>query len=120
MATRFVKAKVDKCVQLYSKFGKNEETTYDRVYEIAILKGGAAGYTSGTSPIILFSPHPPGSSNVNATATANVVNGSIRSVTITNPGTGYTTAPTITLSPTNGGVVLKALTFKKEEYLNKI
>jgi len=32
----------------------------------------------------------------------------LSSITITNPGTGYTTAPTITLSPSNGGVVLKA------------
>jgi len=29
MATRFVQAKVDKYIQLYSKFGKNEGTTYD-------------------------------------------------------------------------------------------
>ena len=107
MATRFVKAKVDKYIQLYSKFGKNEGTTYDRVYEIAILQGGS-GYSSGSPPIISFSPHPPGSSNVNATATANAVGGSITSITITNPGTGHTTSPTITLSPTNGGAVLKA------------
>jgi len=32
----------------------------------------------------------------------NVANGPISSITITNPGSGYTTAPTITLSPSNG------------------
>jgi len=109
MATRFVKAKVDKYIQLYSKFGKNEGTTHDSVYQIAILNGGS-GYSTTSPPIISFSPHPPGSSNVNATAVANVnvANGPISSITITNPGTGYTTAPTITLSITNGEAVLKA------------
>ena len=107
--TRFVKAKVDKYIQLYSKFAKNEGTTYDRVYEIVILQGGT-GYSTTSPPIITFSPHPPGSTNINATAVANVtvVNGPISSITITNPGSGYTTAPTITLSPSNGGAVLIA------------
>jgi len=106
-STRFVKAKVDKYIQLHSKFGKNEGTTYDRVVEVAILQGGS-GYSTGSPPTKAFTPHPSGSSNVNATATVNVVGGSITSITITNPGTGYTTAPTITLSITNGGAVLKA------------
>ena len=46
METRFVKAKVDKYIQLYSKFGKNEGTTYDRVVEVVILQGGS-GYSTG-------------------------------------------------------------------------
>ena len=109
MATRFVKAKVDKYIQLYSKFGKNEGTTYDRVVEVVILNGGS-GYSTSSPPTINFSPHPPGSSNINATAIANVsvVNGPISSITNTNPGSEYTTAPTITLSPDNGGAVLIA------------
>ena len=38
METRFVKAKVDKYIQWYSKFGKNENITYDWVLEIEIQK----------------------------------------------------------------------------------
>jgi len=105
--TRFIKAKVDKYIQLYSKFGKNEGTTYDKVVEVAILQGGT-GLSTGSPPIITFSPHPPGSTNVNATATANVVGGSITSITITNSGSGYTTAPTITLT-VNGTVITVAV-----------
>ena len=55
--TRFVKAKVDKYIQLYSKFGKNEGTTYDRVVDVAILQGGS-GYSTGSPPTIAFTPHP--------------------------------------------------------------
>jgi len=109
-STRFVKAKVDKYIQLYSKFGKNEGTTYDKVLEVVILNGGG-GYSTSSPPTITFSPHPPGSSNINATAIANVsvVNGPISSITITNPGSGYTTAPTITVTlPGGGGAILKA------------
>jgi len=109
METRFIKPKIDKYIQLYSKFAKNEGTTYDKVLEVVILNGGT-GYSTSSPPIITFSPHPPGSSNIQATAIANVsvANGPISSITITNPGSGYTTAPTITLLPDNGGGVLKA------------
>jgi hypothetical protein len=109
--TRFVKAKVDKYIQLYSKFAKNEGTTYDKVYEIAILQAGT-GFSTTSPPIITFSPHPPGSTNINATAvcTVSVVNGPIAFVTITNPGSGYTTAPTITL--TVGGTVITSAVLK--------
>jgi len=36
MATRFVKAKVDKYIQSYCKFGKNQNITYDGVVEIEL------------------------------------------------------------------------------------
>ena len=109
MTTRFIKPKIDKYIQLYSKFGKNEGTTYDRVVDVVILNGGS-GYSTSSPPIITFSPPPSGSSNVTATAvcTVSVVNGPISSVTITNSGSGYIIAPTITLSPANGVGQLKA------------
>jgi len=43
MATRFVKAEVDKYIQLYSKFGKNENITYDGVVEIETIDRGTGG-----------------------------------------------------------------------------
>jgi len=106
MATRFVKAKVDKYIQLYSKFGKNEGTTYDRVYEVVILQGGS-GYTSVQT--LTFPVLSPSSNEVRATATCTVSDGEIDSVTITEAGTGYTSAPTIIISGGDGsGGVLKA------------
>ena len=105
MATRFVKAKVDKYIQLYSKYGKNEGTTYDRVQQVLIVVPGS-GYTS--TPTLTLTPHAPGSSNVRATATCTISNGRINTVTITNPGTGYTTAPTINVTGGgDGGSILK-------------
>jgi len=96
--TRFVKAKVDKYIQLYSKYGKNEGTTYDRVQRVLIVSPGS-GYT--TAPTLSFTQHAPGSSLIRATATCTISNGGISSITITNPGTGYTTSPTINV--TGGG-----------------
>lgn len=60
---------------------------------------GGTGYTAAPT---LSIPAPP-SGGVQATATATVAAGVITGVTITNPGSGYLTAPTITVVPTNGG-----------------
>ncbi len=54
---------------------------------------------SSVSTITISAPP----SGITATATANVANdGNLVAITITDPGSGYVTAPTVTISPANG------------------
>ena len=66
--------------------------------KIAIENGGT-GYSSITLPSITVSPPPTGTT---ATATAVVTNGVITDVVITNPGSGYTSPPTVTVTSGSG------------------
>ena len=102
MATRFVKAKVDKYIQLYSKFGKTENITYDRVVEIEIIDGGSGGVSVfSLPPNIIISPSQTG--GVRATATCTIADGKINTITITNQGSGYTNPPAVTIQSVTGG-----------------
>ena len=67
---------------------------------ISILTGGA-GYTS--VPTVTISG---GTTGVNATAAATILNGVVNSLHITNPGTLYTSAPTVVIS--GGGATTDA------------
>jgi Major capsid protein N-terminus/Large eukaryotic DNA virus major capsid protein len=69
-------------------------TTLGSGINIAVIKGGS-GYTNGSSVII---PAPP--LGVQAVATIIVSGGIITGVTVTNPGSGYITAPSLTISGT--------------------
>jgi len=69
--------------------------------QVTITAAGA-GYTS--APTVGFS----GGSGSGATATATVTNGSVTSVQITNPGTGYKIGETVTLAFTGGGFTTPA------------
>ena len=102
MTSRFIKPKIDKYIQLYSKFGKNEGITYDRVLEIEIIDGGTGGLSVfSLPPNIIISPSQTG--GVSATATCTVLNGKINTITMTNQGTGYTSAPIVTILSVIGG-----------------
>jgi hypothetical protein len=57
------------------------------------------GINYSSSDTITFSAPTTG---ITATGTLNVINGKIKSVTITNAGTGYTSTPTITINTTTG------------------
>ena len=86
-------------------YGKTDtqasQPKYLRVGQITgiSISGTMSGYTSGSFTI----GTPPGG-GVQATATYVAVGGVITSYTITNPGAGYTTAPTITAAAGTGGV----------------
>ena len=58
------------------------------------VQNGGSDYTT---PAVIIT----GGGGTGATATARVSNGVIRDVVLTNPGTGYTTAPTVTVSDPN-------------------
>lgn len=67
------------------------------------LVANGAGY--GVAPIVMIPPPPPAQSNPNgvggiaATAIAVIASGTVSSVSITNPGAGYPTAPTAVIVP---------------------
>ena len=102
MATRFVKAKVDKYIQLYSKLVKNENITYYGVVEIEIIDGGTGGVSVfSLPPNITISPSQTG--GIRATATCTIADGKINTMTITNKGSGYTNPPALTIQSIVGG-----------------
>ena len=67
------------------------DTANDSVYF-----GKGNGYSS--APTVTITRHADDSTGIDAEATANIVNGQVRSYTIDNAGSGYTHAPTVTLS----------------------
>ena len=64
-----------------------------------VISTAGSGYT-GDFPLTISAP---GGSGVQAAATANVVNGAVTKVTITNPGSGYFTQPTIQVQTSPSG-----------------
>lgn len=74
------------------------DTLPSSVAAIPIVSGGL-GYTQGNVTVTV---PPPGGSGVTATATA-IVNelGAIVQIIITNPGSGYSSAPTVTITGTS-------------------
>ena len=99
MATRFVKAKVDKYIQLYGKFAKHTGTLYSGVKSVVITSPGTVFYFP--VPELTFTVPPTG--GVRATATCTIVNGVPNTITITNPGFGYIAPPIITINGGGGG-----------------
>jgi hypothetical protein len=81
---------------LYSVIGNDYGGTPGSA--ITVLTGGS-GY--GVSTIVTFSTPPTG--GVRATGNINLSDGVVTGINITNPGLGYTSSPTITLSNTGGG-----------------
>ena len=81
--------------------------TLSGIYSIAVNVGGT-GYSSLNPPTVTISA-PTGTNPVPATATA-VVNSSgvVTSIVITNAGSGYTSAPTITIAPPQSGTTATA------------
>jgi hypothetical protein len=69
----------------------------DGKLKICVVNAGGSGYTSGAT--VGFS----GGGGSGATATATVSSGVVTAITVTGQGSGYTSAPTVTISPVSGG-----------------
>ena len=94
MSTRFIKPKIDKYIQLHSRYSKNETGVYGSIS--AVLGSTIDTDASYSSPPILTITEAP-SGGVNATAICTIgSNGFINSIIITNAGERYTEVPTIT------------------------
>jgi hypothetical protein len=65
---------------------------------IVVVSGGT-GYSSGTT---VFIPPPEVDGGVQATATPTIVGGILTGITVTNQGSGYLYAPTVTIVDTSG------------------
>jgi len=78
-------------------------STSSQVASVTVSAGGT-GYTDGATAT--FSAPPAG--GVTALGTITVVGGAITAVVISNPGSGYTSAPTVT-APTGTGATLVAV-----------
>lgn len=76
------------------------------VDSISVTDGGS-GYTSAT--VTIGSPNGMGQNFVTATATATIVLGVITAINVTNPGSGYVTAPTITITGDGAGATATAI-----------
>ncbi len=70
-------------------------STGERVTDIQVETGGS-GYNANNPPIIQISA--PSSGGVQATATAVIVNGKVDHIVITESGSKYLTAPTVTIA----------------------
>ena len=74
------------------------------VITIAVTSGGS-GYSSANAPTVTLN----GGGGSGATASATVTNGVVTAITITNPGSGYTSAPTVVIgSPSSNAPVFNA------------
>jgi len=60
------------------------------------------------SPSVTFDPPPPGGTQAQGYAVVNPSTNEVTSIVITNPGSGYITAPLITIGPPPGGVTATA------------
>lgn len=105
MATRFFKPKIDKYIQLYSKYAYVEEGVAGtgKVKSIFINDGGFAYdfETTVTKPIVTISP-PDEADGTQATAVVTNVNKSspfnILEIQVTNEGSGYKYPPNVTIT----------------------
>ena len=105
MATRFIKPKIDKYIQLYSEYAKHEGTLYSSVRTITITNPGTVFYFSEPDLSLLVPP----TGGIKATATCTIENGVPNTVTITNPGFGYTAPSVITITGGEEQLVLHLL-----------
>jgi len=85
---------------LYGEYARPSGPLYSSVGSIQITDPGTEFYFITERTLSLSVPPAGG---VRATATCAIVNGVPNSVTITNPGVGYITAPNILISVGGGG-----------------
>ena len=77
-----------------------------RILRINVLTGGT-GYVDGSSVAVTIGA--PGAGGVQAVATAVVSGGVVQSITLSNPGTKYSTAPAVTMATGTGLTVTVVL-----------
>ena len=67
-----------------------------------LVSSGGAGYTTGTPTVFIQDVAPGNSGGKNATATATISGGAVTGITVTNPGSGYSSNVVVTVA--GGGV----------------
>lgn len=83
-------------------FGNTNVPTIGGEGVASVTIGGTwAGFTDATTTVTFTAPQLPG--GVTATGTATIVGGAVTAVVMTNNGSGYTSAPTVTIADSDGG-----------------
>ena len=72
-----------------------------RVTSVAVGGAGGSGYVSASTTVTFGAPQVAG--GVQATGTATISGGVIAGITITNPGSGYTSAPSVAIAGVGAG-----------------
>jgi hypothetical protein len=80
------------------------------VASVTITNGGS-DYSSATTTVTFSAPQLP--TGVTATGTATIVAGVVTGVVITEKGSGYTSAPTVTITDPDGGLAEGAVTLTR-------
>jgi hypothetical protein len=70
------------------------------------VSAGGSGYASGTTTVTFSDPED--ASGVTATGVATVVDGEVTEILVTDPGTGYTAAPSVTVAGDGTGATATA------------
>jgi hypothetical protein len=90
--------------RVVSTTARNAVATVSGSVTAIVITDGGENYTAAT--VTIGAPDDP--SGVQATATATVVGDSVDAITITNPGSGYTSAPTVTIAGDGSGATATA------------
>gem|GEM_PF-2850113 len=91
---------VDGASQLFRTDGTTSTRQGSKVVSITVTTAGT-GYTAGTFAVAIGTPALSGGTTATAIATA--AGGAVTGITVTNGGSGYITAPTVTISTGSGG-----------------
>ena len=78
-------------------FNRNDRLVTAGVGDFTISTGGTL-YDAGSPPTVTFSAPDDDILGSRPTATATVTDGAVTAITVTDPGSGYITAPTVTIS----------------------
>ena len=83
--------------QYYATMTISQNTANKSVWSYTVTGGGGTDYSSGIAPTVIINNSGTGGSG--AAATANITAaGALESITVTNPGSCYNTAPAVTFS----------------------
>ncbi|MBK6343115.1 MAG: hypothetical protein IPF41_11145 [Flavobacteriales bacterium] len=74
----------------------------NRSVATVVVNAMGTGYNSATPPTITFTAAPAGGTTATATPNIDDVTGTLRSITITDPGNGYRVAPLVTIAGGTG------------------
>ncbi len=85
------------------RFGFTESST-GAIADVGVSAGGS-GYSSTTPPTVTFT----GGGGTGAIASATVSGGAVVAITVTNPGSGYTSAPVVSFSGSGSGASAYAI-----------
>jgi len=86
----------------------NEGVGGEGVASVTVVSGDSAGYDAATDTVAFSAPQIAGGQT--ATGTLVVVGGAVTGVTVTDSGSGYTSAPTLTITTVGGTETTLSLT----------